>query len=112
MMDFRCTFLVVTSGKPSFRSNRICQPNTLRVPVPVRSVLAVPCSYTWRMKSSYWERTGRVVMAKLSVQHPAGIEQALGVQRLLDAAHHRHRDRRLVVGQRVGLERADAVLGR
>jgi hypothetical protein len=23
MMDLRCTFLVVTSGKPSFRSNRI-----------------------------------------------------------------------------------------
>ena len=37
MMDLRCTFLVVTSGKPSFRSNRIWCPNTLLVPVPVRS---------------------------------------------------------------------------
>ena len=33
---------------------------SLRVPVPVRSVLGVPWVYTWRMKSSYWERTGRV----------------------------------------------------
>ena len=61
MMDFRCTFLVVTSGKPSFRLILIWWPNTLRVPVPVRSVLGVPCAYTWRMKSSYWERTGRVM---------------------------------------------------
>ena len=43
MIDFRCTFLVVTSGKPSARSKRIWWPNTLRVPVPVRSALAVPC---------------------------------------------------------------------
>src|SRR3546814_10354738 len=33
-IERRCSFLVVTSGKPSLRSKRICQPNTLRVPVP------------------------------------------------------------------------------
>ena len=59
MMALRNTFLVVTSGKPSFRSNRIWWPNTLLVPVPVRSVLATPVVCTWRMKSSYWLRTGR-----------------------------------------------------
>ena len=42
MIDLRCTFLVVTSGKPSARSKRIWWPNTLRVPVPVRSLLATP----------------------------------------------------------------------
>ena len=31
------TFLVVTSGNPTARSKRIWCPNTLRVPVPVRS---------------------------------------------------------------------------
>ena len=49
----------VTSGKPSFRSKRIWWPNTLVVPVPVRSALYTPCVRTWRMKSSYWERIGR-----------------------------------------------------
>jgi hypothetical protein len=61
MMERRCTFLVVTRGKPSFRSKRIWWPNTLRVPVPVRSVLATPVVCTRRMKSSYWERMGRVI---------------------------------------------------
>ena len=28
MIDFRCSFLVVTSGKPSARSKRIWWPNT------------------------------------------------------------------------------------
>ena len=65
MMDLRCTFLVVTSGKPSLRSKRIWWPNTLRVPVPVRSVLATPVLYTWRMKSSYWVRTGRWTAGEL-----------------------------------------------
>ena len=37
-----CTFLVVTSGKPSVRSKRIWWPNTLRVPVPVRSDFSTP----------------------------------------------------------------------
>ena len=53
-IDFRCSFLVVTSGKPCARSKRICQPNTLRVPVPVRSAFSVPCSSTWRSRSRYW----------------------------------------------------------
>ena len=60
MMERRCTFLVVTSGKPSDRSKRIWWPNTLFVPVPVRSPLVTPWSRTWRMKSSYWERMGRM----------------------------------------------------
>ena len=34
-----CTRLVVTSGNPSARSKRICQPNSDSVPVPVRSLL-------------------------------------------------------------------------
>ena len=61
-MLLKCTFFVVTSGKPSFRSKRIWWPNTLRVPVPVRSALATPCVNTWRMKSSYWLRIGRVML--------------------------------------------------
>ena len=52
-MERRCTFFVVTSGKPSLRSKRIWYPKTLVVPVPVRSALATPWSRTWRMKSSY-----------------------------------------------------------
>ena len=52
MMDFKCTFFVVTSGKPWRKSKRIWWPNTLRVPVPVRSDFSTPCVYTWRMKSS------------------------------------------------------------
>ena len=52
-IERRCSFLVVTSGKPSRRSKRICQPNTLRVPVPVRSAFSAPCSRTWRSRSRY-----------------------------------------------------------
>src|SRR5690606_1165656 len=52
-IERRCSFLVVTSGKPSRRSKRICQPNTLRVPVPVRSPFSVPCSSTWPSSSRY-----------------------------------------------------------
>ena len=40
MMDLRCSFLVVTSGKPSSSAKRIWWPKTLSVPVPVRVVLA------------------------------------------------------------------------
>ena len=58
-IERKWTFFVVTSGKPSLRSKRIWQPNTLLVPVPVRSAFATPCVATWRMKSSYCERTGR-----------------------------------------------------
>ena len=44
-----CTFFVVTSGKPSVRSNRIWWPKTLRVPVPVRSDFSAPSSrMRWR----------------------------------------------------------------
>ena len=46
MIDFRCTFLVVTSGKPSARSKRIWWPKIERVPVPVRSVFSTPVSRT------------------------------------------------------------------
>src|SRR5437870_543294 len=47
------TFFVVSSGKPAVRSNRTCAPNTLNVPVPVRSALKRPCSCTWRRRSRY-----------------------------------------------------------
>ncbi len=47
------TRLVVISGKPALRSKRIWWPNTDRVPVPVRSDFGVPCSMTWRSRSSY-----------------------------------------------------------
>ena len=52
-IDLKCTRFVVTSGNPSARSNRNWRPNTLVVPVPVRSVLRVPCSSTSRSRSSY-----------------------------------------------------------
>ena len=38
--------MVVISGKPRRRSKRSWRPNTLRVPVPVRSALRLPCSRT------------------------------------------------------------------
>ena len=41
--------VVVTSGKPSSRSNRSWSPKTLRVPVPVRSSLRTPSSRTRRI---------------------------------------------------------------
>src|SRR5690242_2711851 len=47
------TFLVVTSGKPSRRSYRVCAPKIDSVPVPVRSVRRSPCSSTWRSRSRY-----------------------------------------------------------
>ena len=40
--DLKCTRLVVSSGKDSARSKRICRPNTPVVPVPVRSGRCVP----------------------------------------------------------------------
>ena len=40
--DGKCTFFVVTSGKPSPRSKRIWYPNVLTVPVPVRSAFGTP----------------------------------------------------------------------
>ena len=51
MIDFLCSFLVVSSGKPCARSMRIWRPNTERVPVPVRSSLRAPCSSTSRRRS-------------------------------------------------------------
>src|ERR1700729_2480330 len=53
MMDFRCTFLVVTSGKPSARSKRIWWPKIDRVPVPVRSRFSTPVSRTSSSRSRY-----------------------------------------------------------
>ena len=44
MTERRCSRLVVSAGKPSARSNRIWWPNTLSVPVPVRSLLVAPSS--------------------------------------------------------------------
>jgi hypothetical protein len=42
MIERRCSFLVVRTGKPSARSKRIWWPKTLIVPVPVRSDLVDP----------------------------------------------------------------------
>ena len=70
MIERRCTFFVVTSGKPSLRSKRIWWPNTLFVPVPVRSPLVTPWSRTWRMKSSYWERRGGGLVMRAIIDVP------------------------------------------
>src|SRR5699024_12272212 len=53
MIERVCSRLVVISGKPWDRSERIWRPNRLRVPVPVRSPLALPVSSTSRSRSSY-----------------------------------------------------------
>ena len=42
MIERKCSFLVVSSGKPSARSKRICAPNQDSVPVPVRSCCSTP----------------------------------------------------------------------
>src|SRR2546425_600623 len=53
MIDFRCSFLVVSSGKLSSSEKRIWRPNTERVPVPVRSVFCAPRSSTSARRSRY-----------------------------------------------------------
>src|SRR5699024_4634480 len=53
MIERVCTRLVVISGKHWDRSWRVWRPNRLRVPVPVRSPLALPVSSTSRSRSSY-----------------------------------------------------------
>src|SRR5437667_68080 len=52
-MDFKCSFLVVTSGKPSSRSKRIWYPKQLVVPVPVRSFFFTPVSIICCRRSKY-----------------------------------------------------------
>ena len=47
------TRFVVKSGNPFCKSKRIWYPNTLFVPVPVRSVLIVPSSKIFLSKSLY-----------------------------------------------------------
>src|SRR4051812_38639176 len=89
MMDLRWTFLVVSSGKPAARSNRICQPNTDSVPVPVRSLLRCPCSSTCRIRSRYCFTLVRDVREQL----PRGMETILG------ALGHELVDDALVAGQ-------------
>ena len=69
MIDRRCTFLVVTSGKPSVRSNRIWWPNTLRVPVPVRSALSTP-----------WSGRGRAGRGTAARPEPTGRDRPAGVR--------------------------------
>src|SRR3954470_6758265 len=51
--DRVCTLLVVTSGKPSERSNRIWCPKTESVPVPVRSDFSTPSSRIRVRRSRY-----------------------------------------------------------
>src|ERR1043166_4519271 len=53
MMDLACSFLVVTSGNPWVRSNRIWWPNTESVPVPVRSCFSTPRLRTSSIRSRY-----------------------------------------------------------
>src|SRR5262245_40436887 len=107
------TFLVVTSGKPSRRSKRIWWPNTLRVPVPVRSVLLTPCANTWRMKSSYCERTGRVLgMRRILGRRRVGLGIRVELHRcqarVQPAAGHQL-GMRAAVDDAAGLEHDDAV---
>src|SRR6516165_9321462 len=59
MMDLTCSFFVVVSGNPSFRSNRIWWPKIDNVPVPVRSFLTTPCARICSIRSWYW-RMGRL----------------------------------------------------
>ena len=53
-IDFRCSFLVVSSGNPWARSNRICRPNVPSVPVPVRSSRLTPAASRSANRSRYW----------------------------------------------------------
>src|SRR4051812_2330139 len=67
-----CTFLVVTSGKPAVRSKGIWCPNTLRVPVPVRSLLAAPSSrMRWR-RSRYCRTDVSLVAQEGLARHGPG----------------------------------------
>src|SRR6478736_4973607 len=52
-IERRCSFFVVMAGKPSARSKRIWWPNTLSVPVPVRSDFSWPWVRTWSRRSRY-----------------------------------------------------------
>src|SRR5699024_9708870 len=70
-MDLRCTRLVVTSGKPSDRSNRIWWPKIERVPVPVRSDFGVPCSSTCRSRAAYAVVTATATRLTVPGQAPA-----------------------------------------
>src|SRR5687767_1632362 len=75
MTDFRWIFFVVTNGKPSASENRIWWPNTLRVPVPVRSPFSTPSSrircirsrYS-RMSAEYQRKTARSVCETRSMK--------------------------------------------
>src|SRR5580698_11599966 len=58
MIDLTCSFLVVTSGKPSLRSNRIWWPKIDSVPVPVRSCFSAPSASTRSINSRYWRIAG------------------------------------------------------
>ena len=55
-LNYNCfTFFVVSNGKQSFlKLNRICLPNTDKVPVPVRSDLSLPLWSMSRIRFKYW----------------------------------------------------------
>ena len=84
MIDLRCSFLVVTSGKPSARSNRIWWPKMLRVPVPVRSLLATPSSRIRCMRSRYC-RMRELYRATRRCREPSGTESGSGESRSTSA---------------------------
>src|ERR1044072_1387568 len=57
-IDLVCTFLVVTSGKPSGRHRRNCPPKVESVPVPVRSPISTPRARTCGSRSRYCFKRG------------------------------------------------------
>src|SRR5579875_710685 len=54
MIDFTCSFLVVSRGKPATSANRIWWPKTDKVPTPVRSFLTTPSRRMRSISSRYW----------------------------------------------------------
>jgi hypothetical protein len=78
VIERRCSFFVVRTGKPSARSNRIWWPKTLSVPVPVRSDFSTPVVSTRSRRSRYC-CTGRTLHrsahGRMGVAHVTGAER-------------------------------------
>ena len=79
-----------------------------RVPVPVRSALATPCVATWRMKSSYCERIGRVGVSAMG--HLGGRARLSAAS--APARRNRRRGRRRRSGRGFAQEDLDAAIAR
>ena len=65
-----------SSGKDSARSNLSWRPNTLSVPVPVRSDFEVPLARTSRSRSSYGVGTGIVTTISLGPVEVCALNQS------------------------------------